>query len=170
MFGAQITAILSDRLGRSTSGTTPPYVLAYNASTVPVLQLALSSDHLSEAEIFDLANSIIRTALATVAGASMPWPYGGLQRQVQIDLDPDALRARGLSGNDVTDAIAAQNLILPAGVQKIGDLEYFVEVNSSPKQIDDLNDVPVTTRNGNVIYVRDVAHVRDGPAPAADQH
>ena len=95
----------------------------------------------------------------------MPWPYGGLQRQVQIDLDPDALRAQGLSGNDVTDAIAAQNLILPAGVQKIGDLEYFVELNASPKQIDDLNNVPVTTRNGSVIYVRDVAHVRDGYPP-----
>ena len=162
---AQITAISQASLSSTPPGTTPPYVLAYNASTVPVLQLALSSDDLSEAEIFDLGNNIIRTALATIAGASMPWPYGGLQRQVQIDLDPDALRAHGLSGNDVTDAIAAQNLILPAGVQKIGDLEYFVEVNSSPKQIEDLNDVPVTTRNGSVIYVRDVAHVRDGYPP-----
>jgi CzcA family heavy metal efflux pump len=162
---AQITAISQTGLSSTPPGTTPPYVLAYNASTVPVVQLALSSDDLSEAEIFDLGNNIIRTALATVAGASMPFPYGGLQRQVQIDLDPDALRARGLSGNDVTDAIAAQNLILPAGVQKIGDLEYFVEVNSSPKQIDDLNNVPVTTRNGSVIYVRDVAHVRDGYPP-----
>ena len=162
---AQITAISQTSLSSTPPGTTPPYVLAYNASTVPVLQLALSSQDLSEAEIFDLGNNIIRTALTTVAGASMPFPYGGLQRQVQIDLDPDALRARGLSGNDVTDAIAAQNLILPAGVQKIGDLEYFVEVNSSPKQIDDLNNVPVTTRNGSVIYVRDVAHVRDGYPP-----
>jgi CzcA family heavy metal efflux pump len=162
---AQITAISQTSLSSTPPGTTPPYVLAYNASTVPVLQLALSSDDLSEAEIFDLGNNIIRTALATIAGASIPFPYGGLQRQVQIDLDPDALRARGLSGNDITDAIAAQNLILPAGVQKIGDLEYFVEVNSSPKQIDDLNDVPVTTRNGSVIYVRDVAHVRDGYPP-----
>src|SRR5712672_1793659 len=128
-------------------------------------QLAMSSEDLSEAKIFDLGNNILRTALATVPGATMPWPYGGLQRQVQIDLDPDALRAQGLSGNDVTDAIAAQNLILPAGVQKIGDLEYFVELNASPKQIDDLNSVPVTTRNGSVIYVRDVAHVRDGYPP-----
>src|SRR6266478_6250682 len=140
-------------------------VLAYNASTVPVLQLAMSSEDLSEAKVFDLGNNVLRTALATVPGATMPWPYGGLQRQVQIDLDPDALRAQGLSGNDVTDAIAAQNLILPAGVQKIGDLEYFVELNASPKQIDDLNSVPVTTRNGSVIYVRDVAHVRDGYPP-----
>ncbi len=95
----------------------------------------------------------------------MPWPYGGLQRQVQVDLDPDALRARGLSGNDVTNAIAAQNLILPAGTQKIGDLEYFVALNANPKQIEDLNNVPVATRNGSVIYVRDVAHVRDGYPP-----
>ena len=162
---AQITAISQTGLYFAPPGTTPPYVLAYNASTVPVLQLAMSSDELSEAKIFDLGNNILRTALATVPGATMPWPYGGLQRQVQIDLDPDALRARGLSGNDVTDAIAAQNLILPAGVQKIGDLEYFVEVNANPKQIDDLNNIPVTTRNGSVIYVRDVAHVRDGYPP-----
>ncbi len=162
---AQITAMAQTGLAFAPPGTTAPYVLAYNASTVPVLQLAMSSEDLSEAKIFDLGNNILRTALATVPGATMPWPYGGLQRQVQIDLDPDALRAQGLSGNDVTDAIAAQNLILPAGVQKIGDLEYFVELNASPKQIDDLNSVPVTTRNGSVIYVRDVAHVRDGYPP-----
>src|SRR5713101_5527252 len=152
---AQISAMAQTGLAFAPPGTTAPYVLAYNASTVPVLQLAMSSEDLSEAKIFDLGNNVLRTALATVPGATMPWPYGGLQRQVQIDLDPDALRAQGLSGNDVTDAIAAQNLILPAGVQKIGDLEYFVELNASPKQIDDLNSVPVTTRNGSVIYVRD---------------
>src|SRR5258708_2846804 len=162
---AQITAMAQTGLAFAPPGTTAPYVLAYNASTVPVLQLAMSSEDLSEAKIFDLVHNILRTALATVPGATMPWPYGGVRRQVQIDLDPDALRAQGLSGNDVTDAIAAQNLILPAGVQKIGDLEYFVELNASPKQIDDLNSVPVTTRNGSVIYVRDVAHVRDGYPP-----
>jgi multidrug efflux pump subunit AcrB len=162
---AQITAMSQTGLAFAPPGTTPPFVLAYNASTVPVLQLALSSESLSEAKIFDLGNSIIRTALATVPGASMPWPYGGLQRQVQVDLNPDALRAHGLSGNDVTNAIAAQNLILPAGVQKIGDLEYFVAVNSNLKEIEDLNSVPVTTRNGSVLYVRDVAHVRDGYPP-----
>src|SRR6266480_436922 len=162
---AQITAMSQTGLAFAPPGTTPPYVLAYNASTVPVLQLALSSEELSEATIFDLGNNILRTALATVPGATMPWPYGGLQRQVQIDLDPDALRAHGLSGNDVTEAIAAQNLILPSGVQKIGDLEYFVELNANPKRIEDLNNIPVTTRNGGVIYVRDVAHVRDGYPP-----
>jgi CzcA family heavy metal efflux pump len=161
----QITAFAQTGLGFAPPGTQPPYVLAYNASTVPVMQLAMSSDELSEAQIFDLGQNVLRVALATVPGATMPWPYGGLQRQVQVDLDPDALRARGLSGNDVTDAIAAQNLILPSGVQKIGDLEYFIEVNANPKQIDDLNSVPITTRNGSVIYVRDVAHVRDGYPP-----
>src|SRR6202047_2951149 len=162
---AQITAMSQTGLAFAPPGTTPPYGLAYNPPTVPVLQLALSSEDLSEAMIFDLGNNTLRTALATVPGATMPWPYGGLQRQVQIDLEPDALAARGLSGNDVTNAIAAQNLILPSGVQKIGDLEYFVELNANPKRIEDLNNVPVTTRNGSVIYVRDVAHVRDGYPP-----
>jgi CzcA family heavy metal efflux pump len=162
---SQITAMSQTGLSFAPPGTTPPYVLAFNASTVPVIQLALSSDELSEATIFDLGQNVLRTALATVPGATLPWPYGGLQRQVQVDLDPEALRARGLSSNDVTEAIAAQNSILPSGVQKIGDLEYFVELNSNPKLIEDLNNIPVTTRNGSVIYVRDVAHVRDGYPP-----
>jgi CzcA family heavy metal efflux pump len=162
---AQITAQSQTGLLFAPPGTTAPYVLAFNASTVPVLQLAMSSEDLSEAKIFDLSQNVLRTALATVPGVTMPWPYGGLQRQVQVDLDPDALRARGLSGNDVTNAIAAQNLILPAGVQKIGDLEYFVALNANPKRIEDLNNIPVATRNGSVIYVRDVAHVRDGYPP-----
>jgi CzcA family heavy metal efflux pump len=162
---SQITAMSQTGLNFAPPGTTPPYVLAFNASTVPVIQLVLSSDELSEATIFDLGQNVLRTALATVPGATLPWPYGGLQRQVQVDLDPEALRAHGLSGNDVTDAIAAQNSILPSGVQKIGDLEYFVELNSNPKLIEDLNNIPVTTRNGSVIYVHDVAHVRDGYPP-----
>jgi multidrug efflux pump subunit AcrB len=162
---AQITAVSQTGLRQAPPGTNPPFILAYNASSVPILQLALSSPSLSEAELFDLGNNVIRTGLATVQGASMPYPYGGLQRQVQVDLDPDALRAQGLSGNDVTSAIATQNLILPAGTQKIGDREYFVEVNASPQTIDELNNLPVTTRNGSIVYVRDVAHVRDGYPP-----
>ncbi|MBV8910532.1 MAG: efflux RND transporter permease subunit, partial [Gammaproteobacteria bacterium] len=162
---AQITGASQTGLRQAPPGTTPPYVLAYNASSVPILQLALSSNTLGEAQLFDLGNNIIRTSLATVQGASMPYPYGGLQRQVQADLDPDALRATGLSGNDVTSAIAAQNSILPAGTQKIGDTEYFVTVNANPKTIAGLNDLPITNRNGSVIYVRDVAHVRDGYPP-----
>ncbi|HSY05570.1 MAG TPA: efflux RND transporter permease subunit [Steroidobacteraceae bacterium] len=162
---AQITAVSQTQLRSAPPGTTPPYVLAYNASSVPVLQLALSSQNLSEAQLFDLGNNIIRTGLATVQGASMPYPYGGLQRQVQVDLDPDRLRAKGLSGNDVTNALAAQNSILPAGTQKIGDREYFVTVNANPRTVAELNDLPVANRNGNVVYVRDVAHVRDGYPP-----
>ncbi len=162
---AQITGVSQTGLRQAPPGTTPPFILAYNASSVPVLQLALSGENLSEAQLFDLGNSIIRTALATVPGASMPYPYGGLQRQVQVDLDPDALRAQGLSGNDVTNAIGNQNSILPAGTQKIGDREYFVSVNANPKTVAELNDLPVTMRNGAVIYVRDVAHVRDGYPP-----
>jgi len=162
---AQITGISQTNLRSAPPGTTPPFVLAYNASSVPILQLALSSETLSEAQLFDLGNNIIRVGLGTVQGASMPYPYGGLQRQVQADLDPDALRATGLSGNDVTAAIGAQNSILPAGTQKIGEREYFVTVNANPRTVAELNDLPITTRNGSVIYVRDVAHVRDGYPP-----
>ena len=162
---AQITGVSQTQLSFAPPGTTPPFILAYNASTVPIVQLALSSDQLSEGQIFDLGNNIIRTSLATIPGASMPFPYGGYQRQVQVDLDPKALRAYGLSGTDVTAAIGQQNLILPAGTQKIGNLEYFVSVNASPTKLEELNDLPITTRNGSVVYVRDVAHVRDGGPP-----
>jgi multidrug efflux pump subunit AcrB len=162
---AQITGVSQTQLRNLPPGTTPPFILAYNASTVPIIQLALSSDSLSEAEIFDLSQNVIRTALATVPGASVPYPYGGKQRQVQVDLDPQALRSRGLSGSDVTAAIAAQNLILPAGTQKIGELEYFIGINASPAKIEEMNDLPISAGNGTVTYVRDVAHVRDGAPP-----
>ena len=162
---AQITAVSQTGLRQAPPGTTPPFILAYNASSVPILQLALSSDTLSEAQLFDLGNSILRTGLSTVQGASMPYPYGGLQRQIQVDLNPDALRAQGLSGNDITAALSSQNSILPAGTQKIGNREYYVSVNSNPRTIAELNAMPVTIRNGSVIYVRDVAHVRDGYPP-----
>ena len=161
----QITGVSQTQLRQLPPGTTPPFILAYNASTVPIIQLALSSDSLSEAEIFDVANNNIRTALATVPGASIPYPYGGKQRQVQVDLDPQALRSRGLSGNDVVSAITAQNLILPAGTEKIGDLEYFIGVNASPLKVEEMNDLPISASNGTVTYVRDVAHVRDGAPP-----
>ena len=162
---AQITGVSQTLLRFAPPGTTPPFVLAYNASSVPIIQLALSSDTLSEAQIFDFGNTIIRTALSTVQGASIPFPYGGKQRQVQVDLDPQALRAKGLSGSDVNAAIGAQNLILPAGTEKIGSLEYFVKLNASPQKVEELNDVPIRTANGSVVYVRDVAHVRDGSSP-----
>jgi CzcA family heavy metal efflux pump len=162
---AQITAVSQVQLSYSPPGTTPPFVLSYSASSVPILQLALSSTSLPEAQIYDLANTILRTQLATVAGAAVPYPFGGKQRQVQVDLDPQALRANGLSANDVVTAIGQQNLILPAGTEKMGELEYFIKLNASPTQIEDLNNVPVRTRNGTVTYIRDVAHVRDGYSP-----
>ena len=162
---AQITAVSQTQLFYSPPGTAPPFVLAYNASSVPILQLALSSDSLPEAKLYDLGNTILRTQLATIAGASIPFPYGGKQRQVQVDLDPQQLRANGLSGNDVVKAINDQNLILPAGTQKIDSFEYFIKLNASPTQVDDLNNLPVRAQNGTVTYVRDVAHVRDGYAP-----
>src|SRR6202790_198168 len=162
---AQITAISQTQLFSSPPGTSPPFILSYSASSVPILQLALSSDSLSEAQIYDTGNTLLRTQLATVAGASIPFPYGGKQRQVQVDLDPQALRANGLSPNDVVNAIGQQNLILPAGTQKMGELEYFIKLNASPTQIDDLNNLPVRAQDGTVTYVRDVAHVRDGYAP-----
>jgi multidrug efflux pump subunit AcrB len=162
---SQITAVSQVQLAFSPPGTTPPFVLSYSASSVPILQLALSSETLPESQIYDLANTVVRTQLATVAGASIPYPFGGKQRQVQVDLDPQALRARGLSGNDVVAAIGAQNLILPAGTQKIGPLEYFVKLNASPTQIEELNDLPIRARNGSVTTIRDVAHVRDGYSP-----
>jgi len=162
---AQITAISQTQLVFSPPGTTPPFVLAYDASSVPILQLALSSDTLPEAKLYDLGNTILRTQLATVAGASIPFPYGGKQRQVQVDLDPQALRANGLAANDVVRAIGEQNLILPAGTQKIDAFEYFIKLNASPTQIEELNDLPVRSRDGTVTYIRDVAHVRDGYSP-----
>ncbi|MEA3196627.1 MAG: hypothetical protein QOF32_679 [Gammaproteobacteria bacterium] len=162
---AQITAVSQTQLSFSPPGTTPPFVLSYNASSVPILQLALSSDTLPESQIYDLGNTILRTQLATVAGASIPFPFGGKQREVQVDLDPQGLRANGLSANDVVTAIGAQNLILPAGTQKMGPLEYFIKLNASPTQIEDLNNLPVRTHNGTVTYIRDVAHVRDGYSP-----
>src|ERR1700761_7599165 len=162
---SQITGVSQTALRQLPPGTTPPFILAYDASTVPIIQLALSSDSLSESAIFDTGNNVIRTALATIPGAAIPYPYGGKQRQVQVDLDAQALRSRGLSAADVTNAIAAQNLILPAGTQKIGNLEYYIGINASPEKVEEMNDLPISSSNGTVTYIRDVAHVRDGYPP-----
>ena len=162
---SQVTAISQTLLMMLPPGITPPLVLSYNASSVPVIQLALSSSKLSEQELYDYGNSFIRTQLATVQGASLPFPYGGKQRQVQVDLDQRKLQAKGLSPRDVNAAIAAQNLILPAGTEKIGEYEYNVLLNASPTLLDQLNDVPVKYVNGTTILLKDVAHVRDGFAP-----
>ncbi len=162
---AQIIAVSQTQLQTAPPGTTPPFVLSYNASSVPILQLALSSETIPEQEIFDLGNNILRTQLATVAGASIPFPYGGKQREVQVDLDPRELRARGLAASDVVNAIGQQNLILPAGTEKIDTREYFIKLNASPLKIEEMNDLPIKSIDGGVLYVRDVAHVRDGYPP-----
>jgi multidrug efflux pump subunit AcrB len=146
-------------------GTTPPLLLTYNASSVPVLQLALSSKTLTEQALYDTGNIYIRSQLSSVAGASLPYPYGGKQRQVQVDLNPQALQSYGLSAQDVQNAIINQNLIIPAGTQKIGAFEYVVLLNGSGSTIEELNDLPVKVVNGSTIYVHDVAHVRDGAPP-----
>jgi multidrug efflux pump subunit AcrB len=162
---AQITAVSQTQLRMLPTGTTPPLVITYTASSVPILQLGLSGQGLSEQQLNDYGLNFIRTQFATVEGAESPYPYGGKQRQVQVDLDLKALQARGLSPNDVVNAIAAQNLILPSGTMKVGSFEYQLATNSAPSTIAGLNDLPIKSVNGAVIYVHDVAHVRDGFPP-----
>jgi multidrug efflux pump subunit AcrB len=162
---AQVTSLSQTVLKQLPPGITPPLILNYNASTVPILQLALSSDVLPEQKLFDLGQNFIRPSLATVAGTAIPSPYGGKERQIQIDLNPQKLQAYSLSAEDVEDAIAAQNQIIPAGTTKIGQFEYNVRLNNSPVTVDELNDLPIKTVNGSTIYIHDVAHVRDGYPP-----
>ena len=162
---AQTAAISQTFLRFLPPGTTPPLVIIYSASTVPVIQLGLTSDILSEQQLFDFGNNFIRTQLASIPGAATPFPYGGKQRLVSVDTDPTALQSKGLSAVDIVNAVAAQNLILPTGTAKLGSLEYTVEMNGSPKTVSELNDLPVKTQNGATIYMRDVAHVRDGFSP-----
>ncbi len=162
---AQVTAISQAAVRTDPPGTTPPFIITYDASSVPILQLALSGKNLSEQQLNDLGANFIRSQLATVQGAVLPNPYGGKQRQVQVDLDIAALQAKGLSPNDVVSAIGSQNLILPSGTVKIGAFENDVELNSSPRTVKELNDLPIKTVGTNTIYIRDVAHVRDGSPP-----
>ncbi|PLP99589.1 efflux RND transporter permease subunit [Cupriavidus pauculus] len=162
---SQATAGAQSILKQMPPGATPPLVLSYNASTVPILRLALGSDTLPEQELYDLGNSFIRTQLATVQGASVPLPYGGKVRQVMVDLNVPALQARGLSPLDVVNAINAQNLVLPGGTAKIGALEYRVDLNGSTQTVAALNDLPVRSGPDGTVYVRDVAQVHDGYAP-----
>jgi len=162
---AQVTAISQVVTRQMPPGTTPPLILNYNASTVPIIQLALSGKGLSEQNLFDLAVTSVRTPLVGVAGAAIPFPYGGKQRQVQIDLDSAAMQARGLSGQDVANALAAQNLIIPVGTEKVGDLEYTLQLNNAPSKIEELGDLPIKVVNGATVYIRDVAQVHDGNSP-----
>jgi len=162
---AQTAAISQTFLRFLPQGTTPPLVIIYSASTVPVIQIGLTSDTLSEQQLFDFGNYFIRTQLATVPGAATPFPYGGKQRVISVDINPTSLQAKGLSAVDIVNAVSAQNLILPTGTAKLGTLEYNVEMNGSPQTVEELNDLPVKTVNGATIYMREVAHVRDGFSP-----
>src|ERR1700677_3967483 len=161
----QVTAICQTTLRSLPLGTTPPLVITYTASSTPVVQLGLSSKTLPEQQLFDLGQNFLRTQLSTVQGAGTPYPFGGKPRQIQVDLDSAKLQAYGLSPNDIVNAVAAQNLILPAGTTKIGATEYNVELNGSPQTITELNDLPVKSTNSSTLYLRDVAHVRDGFTP-----
>jgi multidrug efflux pump subunit AcrB len=163
---AQITAVSQTQLRQLPVGTTPPLILAYSASSVPVLQLALSGQNMSEQQLNDYGLNFIRTQLITVPGASVPYPYGGKQRQVQVDLNTTALQSKGLSPLDVVNAISLQNLVLPTGTSKIGSKEYDVSIpNAAPQTINDLNRIPVKTIGDTTIYIKDVAWVRDGFPP-----
>ena len=161
---AQVTAISQTLLRIFPPGTFPPNILKYDASSVPILQLGLESKTLSEQDIFDLGLNFIRTQLATVQGAAVPLPYGGKFRQIMVDLIPDQLYAKGISATDVSNAVSAQSIILPAGDAKFGKIDYQIKVNSSPKVLDELNDLPIRVVNGATVYIKDVAQVRDGYA------
>jgi multidrug efflux pump subunit AcrB len=162
---AQVSAMSQTVLKQMPAGVTPPTILSFDASSVPILQLALSSPQLSETTLFDQATSFIRPQLASVAGAAIPLPYGGKVRQVQADLNQQALHTYGISANDVINALSIQNLTIPAGTQKIGTFEYKVNLDNSPAAIDSFNNLPIKSVNGTVIYMRDVAHVHDGSPP-----
>ena len=162
---AQVTAVSQTQLRQLPAGTTPPLVIDYSASSVPILQLGVSGQGLTEQQLNDYSLNFIRTQLVTIRGAAVPYPYGGKQRQVQVDLDLHQLQSKGLSPNDVTNTIANQNLILPSGTLKVGTYEYQVDTNSAPTTVQGLNDLPIRQVNGAMVYVHDVAHVRDGFPP-----
>src|SRR5512146_1091060 len=149
---SQVTAITQTSVRQLPPGTTPPLVITYTASTTPIIQLGLSSKTLPEQRLFDLGNNFLRNQLATVQGAALPYPYGGKQRQIMVDLDEQKLQAFGLTPTDIVNAVNAENLVTPSGSAKIGSLEYAVEMNGTPKTIQALNDLPVRTVNGSTLY------------------
>ena len=162
---SQVTAIAQTALRTLPPGTLPPLILTYNASSVPIIQLVLSSPTLTEQALNDLGLNFIRSQLAVVQGASLPYPFGGKVRQVMVDLNPAAMQAYGISAEDVNAAVQNQNLILPAGTQKIGQYEYFVKLNGSPVELNELNNLPIRASKGSVLFIHDVAHVHDGSLP-----
>ncbi|HET8881404.1 MAG TPA: efflux RND transporter permease subunit, partial [Solimonas sp.] len=161
---AQVTAVSQTILRTFPTGTTPPLILNYNASTVPIIQLALSGQGFSEQNLGDLGLNLVRTQLVTVPGAGIPYPFGGKTRQIAIDIDNSKLQARGLGPQDVSNALAAQNLILPVGTQKIGSTDYSIRLNNAPEKFEDLNDLPIKAVDGTNVYMRDVGFVHDGNA------
>ncbi len=161
---AQVTAIAQTLLRQLPAGTTPPLILNYSASTVPIIQLALGGKGLTEQNLADIGLNFVRTRLVTVQGAGIPYPFGGKTPQVMYDLDTAALESRGLTGLDVANALAAQNLLTPVGTEKIGEYEYTVNLNSAPEKISDLADLPIKSVDGAIVYMRDVAHVHNGSA------
>ncbi|WP_454916099.1 efflux RND transporter permease subunit [Xanthobacter sediminis] len=162
---AQVTAVSQTVLKQMPAGITPPIILNFSASSVPILQIALSSKTLSEQQLADYALNFVRPQIITIPGAAIPYPYGGKSRQMQIDLDQRALRSYGLAAQDVVSALVAQNLITPVGTQKIGKFEYTVSLNNAPKRIEEFNDLPIKVVNGTVVYMRDVANVHDSNPP-----
>ena len=162
---AQVTAISQTALRQLPPGTLPPLIINYSASSVPILQLGLSGQGLSEQQLNDIGQNFVRPQLVTVPGAVIPWPYGGKQRQVMIDLDSTLLQSKGLSPQDVLDAVTDQNLVLPGGTAKIDEFEYDVRLNSSPRTVAELNQVPIKQVGSSTVYLRDVANIRDGFAP-----
>jgi len=162
---AQVSAISQTVTRQMPPGTTPPLILNYNASTVPILQIALSGKGLTEQNLADLGLNAVRIRLVTVPGAGVPFPYGGKSRQIQIDLNPAALQARGLSAQDIANALAAHNMVVPIGTQKIGSIEYTLNLNNAAAAIEDLANIPVKVVNGATVYMRDIGQVRDGNPP-----
>ncbi|NJB93198.1 efflux RND transporter permease subunit [Xanthomonas arboricola] len=162
---AQVTAVSQTLLNQMPPGVNPPLILNYNAATVPIVQLALSGEGMTEQELYDVGMNTMRTQLVTVPGAVMPLPFGGRQRQVQIDVKPEALQARGMSAQDISTALAVHNVLTPIGTQKIGSLEYTLKLNNAPSALDDIGRLPVRGVNGAMVYLRDVADIRDGSAP-----
>jgi len=162
---AQVTAISQTVVRMMPAGTTPPFIIRYSASNVPIMQMALGSESLSEQQLFDYGTNFIRADMAMVPGVQIPWPYGGKQRLVSVDIDPEKLFAWGLSPRDVTNAVSAQNLVLPTGTAKMGPNEYPIVLNSSPDELQEIANLPIKTAHGTPIYVRDVANVRDGYSP-----
>ena len=162
---AQVTAISQTVIRQMPPGATPPFIIRYSASNVPILQVALGSNSLSEQQLFDLGVNFVRADIATVPGAQIPWPYGGKQRQVMVDIDPQKLYAWGLSARDVNSALGLGNVVLPSGTAKLGVTEYPVVINSSPELLDEIGAIPIRTVRGTTVYIRDVASVRDGNSP-----